>query len=235
MNPENGFILIDKPAGITSFGVVARLRKVTGIKKIGHAGTLDPFATGLLIVAIGREATKQIDSFLKRDKTYTATFVLGETTASLDPETPTEVDAGFDPAAITLEKLKNAAATQTGTITQIPPIYSAIKINGERAYKMARAGEAVEMKARPATIHEFDILSFETVGQTVEVKVIVDCASGTYIRSLARDMAAELGTLGYVTELCRLTIGEHSVSAALKLGDVGPDWTKHLLIAKLEA
>jgi len=154
---KSGFLLIDKPINWTSFDIVAKLRSITGIKKIGHAGTLDPFATGLLIVAIGRDATKQIDRIVASNKTYEAEFVIGATTESLDTETEAIIDPNMP--EISQDQIVKAMTELTGEIDQIPPMYSAIKIDGKRLYKLARKGEEIEREPRHVTIHEFKLIN----------------------------------------------------------------------------
>jgi tRNA pseudouridine55 synthase len=209
----NQVLLIDKPAGWTSFDVVAKIRgaarTVSGNRKIrvGHAGTLDPFATGLLIVLIGDETKKQ-DTYMKQDKEYEATLFLGATSTTGDPEgeiTPQECKIPDQKAIVAaLEALQ-------GTISQTPPIYSAIKIKGQRAYKLARAGETPEMKARQVTIYELNLISYKFP----ELKVKVHCSSGTYIRTLAEDTGKTLGCGAYLAALRRTRIGNYSVEDAL--------------------
>lgn len=224
----SGFLLVDKPPGITSFGVIARLRKMTGIKKIGHAGTLDPFATGLLIIAVGRDATKEIANYVKLDKSYDATFCIGATTETLDPEKPVEVDPTFKPETITTKAVEEVLTAFIGEIQQVPPIYSAIKMNGKRAYDLARAGKEVIMQARTVTITRFELHELIHENGLVFAKVTVDCGSGTYIRSLAKDIAEKLGTTGYVTELRRTHIGVHSIENAKTLEALEGTWETQL-------
>lgn len=220
---KSGFLLVNKPVDWTSFDIVGKLRGITGIRKIGHAGTLDPFATGLLIIAIGRAATKQIDNFMKLDKTYRTTFVFGATTPSLDTETEVEIDDNFNPENLT-EKIDAALPDFTGTISQIPPIYSAIKKDGKRAYKSARGGEIVELDPRQVTIHEFKRLSnpIKTEhGYAVDFEIHV--GSGTYIRSLSRDLAESVGTLGYTSKLERTSIEKYKLENASEIADITKD------------
>ena len=217
------FLLIDKPAGITSHDVVDQVRRITGERRVGHAGTLDPFATGLMIVGVGRESTKRLGEFLKQAKTYEATFRIGETTETLDPEggvitgsfvkvTPTEIQAGI--------------SALTGAIMQIPPMYSALKRGGKKLYELARAGETVVLEPRPVTIFELAIIDQALCDQTqanltpFNLRVRIHCSSGTYIRCLARDLGEKLGTLGYVTELCRTRIGNWDLKKTSKLSEL---------------
>ena len=228
LNMTSGFLLVDKPAGITSFGVIGRLRKITGIKKIGHAGTLDPFATGLLIIAVGRNATKEIANYVKLDKTYEATFCFGATTETLDTEKPVELDPSFKPASITKEAVESVLKTFIGEIQQVPPIYSAIKMNGERAYDLARAGKEVVMQPRTVTISRFVLNDLKEENGLIFTKITVDCGSGTYIRSLAKDIAQKLGTTGYVTELRRTRIGDRSIENAKTIEQLESTWATQL-------
>ncbi len=202
---------MDKPGEITSFGVVKKVRWALGIKKVGHAGTLDPMATGLLILLLGRGATRQQDRFMGLPKVYTGTVRLGQTTASYDAETPVETEA--DASGVTDAALAEAIATLTGDIQQRPPVYSAIKQGGERLYKKARRGEEVEIPTRPTTVYSFDVL--DRRGDDVDVRV--ECSKGTYIRSLAHDLGAALGVGGHLTALRRDAIGPFRVDEALSL------------------
>lgn len=243
---NSGFLLIDKPAGITSFGVIAQLRRLTGVRKIGHAGTLDPFATGLLIVGVGREATREINTYVKLDKAYEAEFCFGATTDTLDPEGEMVFDECFDAERLEKQHIDSVTKEFTGKISQVPPAFSAIKIGGKRAYALARAGKEVQMEARPITINHIavhDIAIREVTGlkgktSKVPVKKLtyanltIDCGSGTYIRSLARDMAQALGTTGYVRRLRRTRIGDLSIEQAHTLENLSniPDsWETYLI------
>lgn len=216
--------MIDKPAGWTSHDVVGKLRRITGIKRIGHAGTLDPFATGLLIVAVGRESTRELETYVGMDKTYEATFVIGATTETLDPEGAVVVDTKSPPVLpISGEVIANAIQSLTGPIAQIPPMYSAIKMGGKKLYELARKGIEVERKPRNVTIHSFEIIGESRGVGPIEIDVRIRCSSGTYIRALARDLAAALGTTGYVTALRRTSIGDLRVENAVAPGDITPE------------
>ncbi|GMQ28578.1 tRNA pseudouridine(55) synthase TruB [Algoriphagus confluentis] len=199
--------LIDKPLEWTSFDVVKKLRNALRIKKVGHAGTLDPLATGLLIVCAGK-MTKQIETFMGQEKEYTGTFVLGSTTESFDLEKP--VIPVADPSHLTLADLESSASQLTGDIFQVPPMHSAIKVDGKRVYESARAGKEVKMEARPVQVREFEITGFE--GN--EVNFRISCSKGTYIRSLARDLGESLGVGAYLKVLCRTRIGEYRLEEA---------------------
>lgn len=208
--PYGEIFLVDKPLEWTSFDVVKKIRNALRIKKVGHAGTLDPLATGLLIVCAGKQ-TKQIDSFMGQEKEYTGTFVIGSTTQSFDLEQP--VIAVADPSAITLTDVKAAAAQLTGDILQVPPMHSAIKVDGKRVYESARKGLEVKMEARPVQVREFEITQF----QENVIHFRISCSKGTYIRSLARDMGQILGVGAYMSSLCRTRIGQFMLKDALEL------------------
>lgn len=208
---ENGIILIDKPVGITSFGVVARVRRQLtqhfGHKiKVGHTGTLDPFATGLMILVVGAEC-KNAGQYSKLDKTYEATIVLGKTSSTGDPEG--EITSISD-KKVTQAEIEKVLSQFTGEITQIPPAFSAIKVGGRRAYKLAREGKKVNIPARKITIYSCKLIDYKYPNLTIRTRV----SSGTYIRTLAQDIGKKLGVGAYCSELKRITIGQH------KLGDV---------------
>ena len=209
MNTEynDTVLLLDKPLNWTSFDVVNKVRYAGKFKKVGHAGTLDPLATGLLILCTGKK-TKEIDQYQAQEKEYTGKFILGKTTPSADLET--EVDANFPVEHITQEMLLEAKLKFTGTISQVPPLFSAVKVNGKRAYEAAREGKTLELKSREITIKEFDIDSTNFP----EISFRVVCSKGTYIRSLARDFGLAVGSGAYLSELRRTKIGEFSVANA---------------------
>jgi tRNA pseudouridine55 synthase len=214
--PEGEMLLIDKPSDWTSFDVVNKIRHMMrrhlGIKKIkvGHAGTLDPLATGLLLVCVGK-ATKKINEFTGLDKEYTGTLFIGATTPSYDKET--KVDQEFDTAHISEEMIRQASKQFIGKIKQIPPIYSAIKVDGTRAYKMARGNEKVVMPEREVHIHEFEI----TEAGIPESSFRVSCSKGTYIRSLAHDFGKSLECGAYIQSLRRTRIGDHKVEDSISI------------------
>jgi len=206
---ENGqVLLINKPLRWTSFDVIGFVRKVIRIKKVGHAGTLDPLATGLLIVCTGK-FTKRINEFMGQEKEYTGTFTLGATTPTYDLESEPENFRPFD--HITREMLEDAAAAFTGVIQQVPPAHSAIKQGGKRVYELARRGEEVKIEPRTVTIRSFSIEAIEL--PFVHFRVI--CSTGTYIRSLAFDMGEKLGCGAHLSSLCRTRIGESLLANAL--------------------
>ncbi len=206
-------LLLDKPLTWTSFDLVKKVRNSLRIKKIGHAGTLDPLATGLLILCTGK-FTKKIDAIQAQEKEYTGTITIGSTTPSFDLET--EIDSTCDIAHITESDLQAAAQKFIGTIAQTPPIYSAVKVNGERAYKIARRGEEAEIKSKNIEIKAFELTRIAL--PEIDFKVI--CSKGTYIRSLARDFGKELGCGGHLTKLVRTRIGEFKLEDALTVEDI---------------
>ena len=203
-------LLLDKPLTWTSFDVVRKVKNTLRIKKIGHAGTLDPLATGLLILCTGKK-TKEIDQIQAQEKEYTGTFRLGETTPSFDLETA--VDMARPYAHITDEQITAATAQFTGLIQQTPPIFSAVKIDGKRAYELARTGQEAEIKAKSVEIKTFELTRIALP----EVDFRVVCSKGTYIRSLARDLGVALGCGAHLTRLVRTRIGEFRVEDAFTL------------------
>ncbi len=203
-------ILIDKPLHWTSFDVVRKIRNTLKIKKVGHAGTLDPLATGLLIVCTGKY-TKKINEYMAAAKEYTGSFTLGATTVTYDKESTPENFKPYD--HITEEEIHHATKQFIGEIAQYPPIFSAIKKDGVALYEIARRGEAVELKARNIVITEFDITKIAL--PIIEFRVL--CGTGTYIRSLAHDMGQALGCGGYLSALRRTKIGEYSAEDALSM------------------
>ena len=200
-------LLVDKPLTWTSFDAVKKIRGAVKIKKVGHAGTLDPLATGLLIICTGK-MTKQIDTFQGQEKEYTGTICLGKSTPSFDLET--EVDEETPIGHITEEALHEAAKELTGALMQVPPLFSAVKIDGKRAYKHARKGDDIELKARPVEVKVFEI----TQVQMPYVSFRIVCSKGTYIRSLARDFGFSLQTGAHLTELRRTRIGDFTIEQA---------------------
>lgn len=205
--PYGEVFLVNKPYRWTSFDVVRKIRNALGIKKVGHAGTLDPLATGLLIVCAGR-MTKSIDRFQAQEKEYTGTFVLGKTTESFDLER--EVFDVADPSHLTHKEISSAAAKLTGEILQVPPAHSAIKIDGKRVYESARKGIEVIMEPRPVTVSLFEITRCELP----EIDFRIVCSKGTYIRSLARDLGDILKVGAYMSSLTRTRIGDFRLEEA---------------------
>lgn len=210
---EGRVLLVNKPLDWTSFDVVNKLRYKLKIKKIGHAGTLDPLATGLLIICTGK-LTKKIDEYQAQEKEYTGHFVIGQTTPSHDLET--EVSLPVDISSISAEQVYTAAKKLTGTLQQIPPLHSAIKIDGKRAYKLARKGAEIELKPREVTVSEFEITSIEKP----KIGFRIVCSKGTYIRSLAREFGNELGVGAYLASLCRTRIGNFKLEEAKTLEEI---------------
>lgn len=217
---DDEILLIDKPAGMTSFGVVARVRlllsqRAGGKVKVGHTGTLDPFATGLMILLVGK-GTKRSNEFLKLDKVYEAEIVLGATSTTGDPEGEiTETANRTD--EITKTELEAALVQFTGEIQQIPPAFSAIKINGQRAYKLARKGEEVIMPARTVTVYSLELIKYSYPA----VRIRAHVSSGTYIRTLAEDIGQTLGVGAYCRGLRRTKVGDYSIEQATSLNDLG--------------
>ena len=209
-----GFLNINKPEGITSFDVIAKLRKILKIKQIGHAGTLDPFATGVLPVCIGK-ATKLID-YLGKDKEYIATIKFGADTDTYDKDG--QVIKTYD-TKISENELSELLNDFQGEIEQIPPIYSAIKINGKKLYEYARKGENIEIKPRKVIIYKIELLEFDYENQSA--KILINCSKGTYIRSIAYDIGQKLNCGGYLTGLVRTKSGEFNLETAINLDSIG--------------
>jgi tRNA pseudouridine55 synthase len=208
---ESGLIIVDKPAEWTSHDVVAKLRRFAGTRRVGHAGTLDPMATGVLVVGV-EKATRLLGHLALTEKVYDATIRLGVSTNTDDAQG--QVIAEASAATVTAERVRAGVAALTGEIMQIPPQVSAIKVDGQRAYKLARAGENVELAARPVTIHAFEITGIRHQDEVVDVDATVRCSSGTYIRGLARDLGAGLGVGGHLTALRRTRVGPYDLSRA---------------------
>jgi len=207
----DGLIVLDKPAGITSAAAVGRVKRLLprGVK-VGHAGTLDPFATGILLILVGR-GTKSSQKLMDQAKQYDATIKLGASTVTDDLDSPEVLRASA--AAVTLERIEIASRAFSGVISQRPPAFSALKLGGQPAYKLARKGQAPELAARDVRIDRFEILSWEHP----LLKVRIGCGRGTYIRAIARDLGEMLGTGGYLTELRRTRIGDFDVAGAVTL------------------
>jgi len=210
---EGRILLINKPLDWTSFDVVNKLRYKLKIKKIGHAGTLDPLATGLLIICVGK-MTKRIEDFMGLEKEYTGKFILGQVTPSYDLET--EVSEQKDISLLTEDKIKEAVHPFIGRTSQLPPLHSAIKIGGKRAYEFARQGKEVELKSREIEIKAFDITDINLP----EISFKIVCSKGTYIRSIARDLGNALGVGAYLSQLCRTRIGNYLLKDALSIEQV---------------
>jgi tRNA pseudouridine55 synthase len=215
-------VIVDKPQGWTSHDVVGRVRRLAGTRKVGHAGTLDPMATGVLVVGVNR-ATRLLSYIVGTSKTYTATIRLGQSTVTDDAEG--EVVSETIAAAVTEEQIREGAARLTGEILQVPSSVSAIKIAGQRSYARVRAGESVELEARPITVHSFEIhdIRRERGGRLLDVDATIRCSSGTYIRALARDLGADLGVGGHLTALRRTQVGPYRIEAAHTLEELAED------------
>lgn len=215
--PLPGIVVVDKPAGITSHDVVSRCRRVFGTRKVGHAGTLDPMATGVLVIGIER-ATKILGLITATEKSYSATIRLGRSTTTDDAEG--EVLQDNPASAVTDDQIADGIAALRGEISQRPSSVSAIKIGGKRAYQLAREGEQVELAARTVRIDRFEVLSVRRDGPFVDVDVEVDCSTGTYIRALARDLGAGLGVGGHLTALRRTRVGGYGLDHARTLDEL---------------
>jgi len=217
----DGLVVVDKPQDWTSHDVVARMRRLAGTRKVGHAGTLDPMATGVLVIGIGR-ATRLLTYVVGADKEYLATIRLGVTTNTEDAEG--EVLVVSDASAVTRDAVAAAALPLTGTIAQVPSAVSAIKVDGQRAYARVRAGESVELAAREVTVSTFDVGEVRTASvdgtPVVDVDVRVVCSSGTYVRALARDLGDALGVGGHLTALRRTRVGGYGIDGASTLDEL---------------
>jgi len=229
----SGLVIVDKPGGMTSHDVVARMRKIAHTRRVGHAGTLDPMATGVLVVGI-EKATRLLGYLTLTEKTYQATIRLGQSTTTDDAEgepqpVPQVPGAQVTPAAgVSRETLAGEVARLTGEILQVPPGVSAIKVNGQRAYKLTRAGVAPELRARPVTVHQFTVTGVRQAGEFLDVDATIRCSSGTYIRAIARDLGTALGTGGHLTALRRTAVGPYTLAEAhllSELADQAPQLT----------
>lgn len=218
-----GFLVVDKPQGLTSNRVVGMVRAATGTKKVGHAGTLDPMATGALVMAVGK-VTRLIRYIQEQEKEYLATALFGVATDTLDADGSV---LAREPMEIAPEDVSGVATRFTGTIMQVPPMVSAIKQDGRRLYELARHGEIVERKARPVEVHQLEILSVGSPPYP-EVEFRVVCGSGTYVRSLADDMAAVLGGRAHLTSLRRTRIGALRASQGVTVDDM-PNWEQYFM------
>lgn len=212
-------VIVDKPSGVTSHQVVGRLRRLLGTRKIGHAGTLDPMATGVLILGVNR-ATRLLGHLALHDKAYVATVRLGESSSTDDADG--DVTPVGDASALTLDEVRAALVPLTGDILQVPSTVSAIKVDGKRAYARARAGESVELAARPVTVSRLDATGARPTGECLDVDIEVECSSGTYVRAIARDVGRALGVGGHLTALRRTRIGGYTLADAVVLGDEPP-------------
>jgi len=217
----DGLVIVDKPAGLTSHDVVARLRRLTGTRRVGHGGTLDPMATGVLVVGVGK-ATRLLGHLALAEKEYQATIRLGQATSTADAEG--EVISGAPADALTLDQVRAAAHKLTGEIQQVPPAVSAVKVGGTRAYRLARAGTTPVLAPRAVTVRSFCILSERRAGdRLLDVDATVTCSSGTYIRALARDLGEALGVGGHVIALRRTRAGAYDLGMARTLDQLEAD------------
>jgi tRNA pseudouridine55 synthase len=217
---EPGLVVVDKPGGMTSHDVVSRVRRIVGTRKVGHAGTLDPMATGVLVLGVDR-ATRLLGHLMLTDKAYAATVRLGVATTTDDAEG--EVVATASAAGLDEGTVRAAFATQVGDLLQVPTAVSAIKVDGKRAYQRVRDGEEVELAARPVTVHSLDVLDVRAGGDTVDVDVELRCTSGTYVRAVARDVGALLGVGGHLTALRRTAVGPYDLAVARTLEELAED------------
>jgi tRNA pseudouridine55 synthase len=226
---EGGYIYINKPYRMTSFGALAHIRYVVSKRlhvkrvKMGHAGTLDPLATGVLVLCTGK-ATKQIEKLQLHTKEYTATLQLGATTPSYDMEH--DVDKTYPTAHITREQILATLPSFVGDIMQVPPVFSACMVAGDRAYELARKGQEVALAAKPIHIDEIELTAFDPVTMQMSIRVV--CGKGTYIRSLARDIGEALGSGAYLTALCRTRVGDVRIKDCLTF-DEFPAWLEQQL------
>lgn len=221
---QAGLVLVDKPEGWTSHDVVARIRRVANTRRVGHAGTLDPMATGLLVLGV-ESATKLLTFIVGADKTYEATIRLGASTITDDRESEFLEQASAEAIGqVVDESIRAAIANLTGNIEQVPSSVSAIKVDGVRAYAKVRGGDEVKLKARPVTVSRFEVIGEpRRVDGFIDLDVIIDCSSGTYIRALARDLGATLRIGGHLTALRRTRVGGYNIDQASKLPEVGDE------------
>jgi tRNA pseudouridine55 synthase len=234
MNFRTGEILyIDKPYAMTSFGALAHIRYLLTKKmrykvKVGHAGTLDPLATGVLVLCTGKK-TKEIETLQAHTKEYVATLQLGASTASHDMEHP--VDAVFPTSQITREKVEQVLQQFVGDVEQVPPVYSAVCVNGKRAYQLSRKGKDFEINAKTVSIEKIELLHFDEELMQMSIRVV--CGKGTYIRSLARDVGEALGSAAYLTSLCRTRVGDVTIGQCVTLEQF-PQWLKEQELEELK-
>jgi tRNA pseudouridine55 synthase len=215
---QPGLVVVDKPSGMTSHDVVARVRRIMGTRKVGHAGTLDPMATGVLVLGIER-ATKLLGHLALDRKAYLSTIRLGSSTTTDDAEG--EVLSSVDMVdAVSDSDIQAAIGVLTGPIQQVPSMVSAVKIDGRRAYARVRAGERVEIPARPVTVYRFDLLGLRREPDAIDIDVLVECSSGTYVRALARDLGAGLGVGGHLSALRRTMVGPFGLNVAKTLAQL---------------
>ncbi|MGH8825353.1 MAG: tRNA pseudouridine(55) synthase TruB [Jiangellaceae bacterium] len=216
----DGLVVVDKPGGLTSHDVVAGVRRLAGTRKVGHAGTLDPMASGVLVLGLGR-ATRLLGHLALAEKAYAATIRLGAATVTDDADG--ETISGSDASRVSDRALAAETAALTGDIRQVPSAVSAVKVGGVRSYARVRSGEQVELKARAVTVRRFAVVAVRRAASFADVDVEVECSSGTYIRALARDLGAALGVGGHLTALRRTRVGPYSLEAARTLDDLEVD------------
>lgn len=221
---KSGFLLINKPVGPTSHDIVDKLRRITGIKKIGHAGTLDPFASGVLVMAIGREATREISKFVKLDKEYEALLHLGAVADTYDRTG--DIQLLITNYQLRINDIEKVLEKFRGRQMQIPPMFSAKKVGGKKLYELARKGVEIERAPVEINIYELEVLNYAWPLFKLRVK----CSSGTYIRSLAHDIGQELGTGAYLEELKRTAVGEFKIKDCFELDEIGKeDWEEKII------
>jgi tRNA pseudouridine55 synthase len=218
----SGLVVVDKPGGLTSHDVVARVRRLAGTRKVGHAGTLDPMATGVLVLGVER-ATRLLGHLMLTEKAYDATIRLGVSTVTDDADG--DVVATTSVEAITEQAVRDALAGFVGDIEQVPTAVSAIKVDGRRSYQRVRAGEDVELAARPVTVHELVVHDVRHTGDALDVDIALRCSSGTYVRAIARDLGARLGVGGHLTALRRTAVGPYTLDHARTLDELTEDFT----------
>jgi tRNA pseudouridine55 synthase len=228
MSVTSGLVIVDKPGGITSHDVVARIRRLAGTRRVGHAGTLDPMATGVLVVGV-EKATRLLGYLTLTEKEYAATIRLGQSTSTDDAEgdiTSTASAVDVSAAALTQHQLAKAVAGLTGEIQQVPPAVSAIKVDGQRAYRLTRAGAAPELAPRPVTVYEFAVTAVRLVKEEglMDLDATVRCSSGTYVRALARDLGTAVGTGGHLTRLRRTRVGGYGLDQAHTLDQLAENF-----------
>ena len=221
-SPPSGLVVVDKPGAMTSHDVVARVRRLAGTRKVGHAGTLDPMATGVLVLGVER-ATRLLGHLMLTEKAYDATVRLGVATTTDDADG--EVTAAASTSGLEEATVRDAVATFVGTIEQVPSAVSAIKVDGRRAYARVRAGEDVALEPRTVTVHEIVVSDVRQDAETVDLDISLRCSSGTYVRAIARDLGAALGVGGHLTALRRTAVGPYDLAVARTLDELSEDFT----------
>lgn len=219
---SDGLLIVDKPQGWTSHDVVARIRRIAGTRRVGHAGTLDPMATGVLVIGVGK-ATRMLGHLTVADKAYTGTIRLGQATSTDDAEGEVLAESGA--GHIADEQIRAAAQALKGEIQQVPPKVSAVKVGGVRAYRAARAGKNMALKPRDVTVRAFEIVAIRRPGAVIDADIRVTCSSGTYIRALARDVGEALGVGGHLTMLRRTRVGRYDLAAARSLDELAESFS----------